>query len=71
MKIYKIRNDKGLFSKGGLDPTFNKIGKLWLRQYLKAHLTMLKAHSNIHLYDNCVIVEYDMTEVDTFNPRSF
>jgi len=78
MKVYKLRNkETGLFSTGGLDPLFNKKGKIWKQlNHIKAHLTQFR---NISYYDpqrnvsnkeylNSVeIVEYTLSEQIQYN----
>jgi hypothetical protein len=46
MNVYKIRDkETGLFSTGGMDPTFTKKGKVWTGiGPLKAHITMHRRH---------------------------
>lgn len=44
--IYKIRSKvTGLFSKGGSDPSFSKVGKIWKRTGdISSHFTQLTNH---------------------------
>lgn len=55
VKMYKIRNSEGLFSTGGVSPTFSKVGKMW------ANIGHVKNHLNtgvdISAYDDCELVE--------------
>lgn len=55
VKMYKIRNSQGLFSTGGITPTFTKIGKMW------SNIGNVKNHLNtgvdIAVYDDCELVE--------------
>lgn len=61
--IYKIRNKKsGLFSKGGLSPSFSKKGKIW------NGIGPLKLHFNQFIgstyYEDCEVVEYELVEAE-------
>lgn len=60
MKVYKIKNNKGLFSTGGMYPNFTKHGKAW------SHLGHVKLHLNQVVragrYDDCVVVVYELIE---------
>ena len=44
MKFYKIRNKQtGLWSRGGMDPRFDKLGKVWRTAgHVKQHLNQYK-----------------------------
>ena len=48
MKVYKIRDrNTGLFSTGGVSPSWTKLGKTWNSEgALKNHLTLLQEYSN-------------------------
>jgi hypothetical protein len=38
--VFKIRRSDGLFSMGGANPNFNKVGKIWKQKgHLTSHLT--------------------------------
>ncbi len=51
MKIYKVRNKDGLFSKGGMEPIFTKKGKIWTGgNYLKNHFNMLKENFSYYRF---------------------
>jgi hypothetical protein len=43
MRLYKIRDKAtGLFSTGGMSPSFNKTGKTWRAlNHVRSHLTLL------------------------------
>jgi len=44
MTVYKIRNRAGLFSTGGSNPNWTKIGKTWVAlNHLNAHLTLIRS----------------------------
>jgi hypothetical protein len=75
MKVYKVRNkETGLFSTGGMTPSFNKRGKTWTQiNHVKSHLTQFRSSSNISYYsrnapqiinylNEVEIVEYNLTE---------
>ena len=73
MKIYKIQNNEGLFSSGGSSPKFTKRGKTWgEKRHVKSHLRMMKTYGLLETYDDCHVVEYEIThdpnkiEVDDF-----
>lgn len=61
MKIYKIRNEDGLFSTGGENPQFIKTGKVWPEfRFVKSHLTLIKENTKRkNPYKNCKLVVYD------------
>lgn len=60
MIVYKIMNDRGLFSEGGEDPQFGKKGKTWTNiGHLKNHLRLARP------YRNCELVTIVRTEVVT------
>jgi len=72
--VYKIRRSDGLFSTGGVDPTFNTVGKTWSSwRNLQIHITLVNGGLSgyekgdkrlIRHYKNCVIVTYEyMSEV--------
>lgn len=55
VKMYKIRNSKGLFSTGGMSPSFSKVGKIWSNiGHVKNHLN---TGVDISVYDDCELVE--------------
>lgn len=77
MKVYKIRNKiTGLFSSGGLSPTFNKMGKVWngigplknhLHQFDHEYHWRTKEDGGSYytdetkiIYKDCEIIEYDL-----------
>lgn len=62
--MFKIRRPDGMFSKGGMDPTFSKTGKTWRTMgHVNSHLNQVRGPQ----YFNCEIVEYEMVEVSTSN----
>lgn len=67
MKIYKIRNQEGLYSTGGSYVHWTKMGKTWQNlAHLKCHLAMLGKHLE-QTYKDCKIVTFEIIEVDS-NP---
>lgn len=68
MKVYKIRNkETGLFSTGGLHPTWSKTGKVWQRiGHVHLHINQLVNEKTIPgAYKNAEIVEAEITEILT------
>lgn len=79
MPTFKIRRKSdGLFSRGGTDPRFNRIGKSWTNeQTFRSHLTMVgqgvsypatpqKMQKRIEqVYAGCEVVRYEMVETQT------
>lgn len=69
LKLFKIRRKSdGKFSTGGSKPRFTSMGKLWRKQHLNSHLSMLK-QTNRHIpdiidrtYCDCEIVSFNITE---------
>lgn len=62
MIIYKIRDRQtGLFSTGGLHPSFSKKGKIWKQ---KGHLSNHFSNVNQQAYArrDCEVVEYELIE---------
>lgn len=71
--VYKIRRSDGLFSMGGCDPRFNKVGKIWKqRGHLTNHLTWVAEHGRrgTKTYDDCEVVQYELTETQVGEPIS-
>lgn len=80
MVVYRLRDNKtGLFSKGGTNGDFNKVGKLWMHKgHLRNHL---KQFERIHRRDeknrlleninNWEIVEYELNEKSNTDLFSF
>lgn len=78
MKIYKILRNDGLYSRGGMSPQFNKVGKSWATiGHVKLHINQLaeKIYPPPHIigvsrfdyhYSNVQIIEYDL---DTMTKR--
>lgn len=77
MKIYKIRNEEGLFSTGRtvygngrmMGMEFNKIGNAWTLDSLTRHLD--SRHSDFifwysvgEVYKNCKVIEFDLVETE-------
>ena len=72
MELFKIRRKSdNKFSSGGSNPCFNKLGKMWRKQYLNSHLLMVKStrdnkNNGIErFYSNCEIVTYKIKEIGT------
>lgn len=62
MPVYKIRNAQGLFSSGGMHPQFSKKGKVWTtKSALSNHISLVRGA----IYNGCVVVEYEYTEMGT------
>jgi hypothetical protein len=63
--IFKIRNKAdGLFSSGGMDPSWSKKGKRWRGiGPLKNHLNLIKRR----VYAGCEVVEIEVTFKETSN----
>lgn len=59
-------NTQGLFSTGGGFPGFTTSGKWWLSKVaVKAHLAIIKKSNNRAVYDNCLLVTYEMEAKDS------
>ena len=68
MKVYKIRDkETGLFSTGGLSPTWSRTGKVWQRiGHVRSHINQLVNEKTIpSAYKNAEIVEAEITEILT------
>lgn len=66
MKLYKIRNEEGLYSSGGSRPDWTKKGKTWSNiGYIKNHIHQI-SDRDISIYDNAVIVEIEIKEEEFF-----
>lgn len=67
MRVYKIRNGKGLFSSGGRFPHFTRQGRVWSQLgHAKNHLSMLcgrKRNRAETIPDDWELVEFELTEV--------
>ena len=66
-KLYKIRNKKtGLYSVGGVDGRFSKVGKVWKMGPVKLHLMLIQNRPcglpGLERYKDCEVVEYEMHE---------
>lgn len=58
-KYFKIRNACGLYSTGGTDPSFNKLGKVWTLSQLKSHLRLLQKYKKeFNIYENCELTVF-------------
>lgn len=73
MTIFKIRYKDGKFSTGGMYPHFTECGKGWTSlSKLKQHLTMVRKYKRLpDIYKDCVIVEYVLSTVQTFEIDHF
>ena len=83
MKVYKIRDiSTGLYSSGGIAPTWEKIGKFWTqKKYVKAHLRILKngyffdkkgnKQDWLHMYENAKVIEYELQPSDSVLVNKF
>jgi hypothetical protein len=69
MTFYKIIDwNMGLFSCGGVNPRFSKIGKTWNNiGHLKCHLKLAKYKKK----NNVVILEYNSGFPEYFNIKDF
>lgn len=75
MKIYKIRNDEGLFSTGGLTPRWRKVGKTWTKeQNVLSHLNMIlndyKKYGGTYIYRRSELIEYEVKESNITSVRN-
>lgn len=64
--MYKIINpDTGLFSTGGMTPSWSKTGKIWShRGHVTSHLSQFSERDKQTYYSNCKVVEYELVECD-------
>jgi hypothetical protein len=64
--MFKIKNTKtGLFSKGGLHPAFAEGGKIFTKRgHVTSHLSQLGAARIKKYYTDCIVVEYELAEVE-------
>lgn len=80
MRVWKIRNNKGLFSTGTYKPRFTKEGKTWHRlAHVEAHIRQFFSPNSKYAdptgpgwittdtstYVGCAVVEYQLTEVSS------
>lgn len=62
-QLYQIRNEDGLYSKGGDTPYFNENGKVWKGLGpLRNHFALIgeRNKNRKHPYEDCEIVEIEM-----------
>lgn len=74
MKLYKIRDNNGMYSTGGTSPSFNKAGKTWNNiGHVKSHLRQFMGGNDIEMYRDCevVCVEVSESDVDTYDMLNF
>lgn len=70
MKVYKIRDENGLYSNGGMNPSFTKAGKAWNNiGHLKNHLRQFFDRTSYRgrtaeLYDNAEIIAIEIVETE-------
>ena len=84
--LYKIRNkDTGLFSTGGIDPRWTKLGKTWNSiGTFKSHLTLVGDRYNstyndrykglsidTDIYKHCEVVEVEFKECNVSDIKDF
>jgi hypothetical protein len=66
LRVYKIRNSKGLYSTGGVNPQFTKTGKTWPRLGpLKTHLQQFDELPQSYRDCHIVAMEYVVIEEET------
>ena len=70
MKAYRIRNSKGMYSTGGMEPLWQLRGKLWKnKQALTLHFSMLRQDYPRPLpwpYKGCVVEEFELVKANEF-----
>ena len=79
LKLFKIRRKSdGKFSTGGSKPRFTTIGKMWRKQHLHSHLSMLKSVNRRRsddvigdFYGDCEIVTFKVIEEGSEDIRSY
>ncbi len=70
MKVYKIRDENGLYSTGGMNPSFTKAGKTWNNiGHLKNHLRQFFDRTayrgrRAELYENAEIIAIEIVETE-------
>lgn len=68
MKVFKIRDENGLFSTGGTSPSFTHAGKVWNNiGHVKSHLRQFLGGRQLEIYANAKIVCIEYTEKDIEN----
>ncbi len=64
MKVFRIRDENGLYSTGGQSPNFTHGGKTWSNiGHVKNHLRQFSGR-RLEVYANAEIVEVEYTEKD-------
>lgn len=73
MKLFKIVNKEGRFSKGSAWVKFTITGKVWERiEFLKRHLGLIcKNDSSFASYEGCDVVEYELREIRRIPVKEF
>ena len=62
--MFKIKNPEGLFSSGGMRPSFTATGKTFAKRgHITSHLAQLNSQQKRQFYEGCTVVEYKMVEV--------
>lgn len=61
MIVYKIRRSDGLFSKGGMSPSFSKKGKVWTSKgAVSNHISLVGGYKRKAYGEDIVVVVYNM-----------
>lgn len=64
--VYKIKKkDSNLFSTGGTNPDFTKLGKSWSKGNLKKHMNVISNNTKQQYINECEIIEYTITATST------
>jgi hypothetical protein len=82
MKFYQIRRKSdGLYAGGGMNPRFSPSAKICTIGNLKKHIAFYKSYWNIstleefnqknHCYNDCEIVELEVTKTNHINFSNF
>jgi len=73
IEVYKIRRKSdGLFSKGGMSPSFNEKGKTWTaRGHVTSHISQFGDRDKNRYYKDCEVVRIEIQEVDMYTTDVF
>lgn len=73
MKLFKIINKEGRFSKGSAWVKFTITGKVWERiEFLKRHLGLIRKNDTaLTSYEGCDVVEYELREIRRIPVKEF
>lgn len=65
--VYKIRDKNGFFSKGGANPSFSKLGKVWTQiNHLNNHFNQLdKKGADTYRRNKCEVVMYELIQTES------